>query len=333
MAGRTPLINKFKVGSSECEHPFTIPSKTIANGEHTLKIEICNSTYSKGKAQLERTFVVDNQPLQAAFIKPENEYKVFQGRTLHVQVQANKEIKDVRLRTLSQSYSCFQEAKNLFIYECFVPISCEENPSEYLLSMDLTDRVGNKLTLENKFQVVPYPFKKQTITVSAEKMKQEKAAGQATTVFEKTIEELVDKSPKEKLWQGAFCAPLDVKGISTEFGTVRTTQERGRYMHKGVDLLNAPKSIVWSSQDGVVVLKDRFELSGNTVVVDHGWGIFSLFYHLEDFADLKVGDRIRKGNPVGLLGKTGYANGYHLHWEMRVNNVAVDPMQWVSANF
>jgi hypothetical protein len=329
-----PLINKFKINAKECEHPFTIPTRTIANGKHTLKVELCNGTYKKVAASLERTFFVDNQPLQAAFIKPETDYKVLQGRTLHVQVQVSKDIKEMNLRTLSHVFPCFQESATSLVYECFVPIACEDNPNEYLLSVDITDHVNNKLTLDNKFQIVPYPFKKQTIQVAADKLKQEKEMGKATQEFEHAVEKLVAASPKEKLWHGAFCTPIDVKGISTEFGTMRTTQERGRYMHKGVDVLNAPKSVVWSSQDGTVVLKDRFELSGNTVIVDHGWGIFSLFYHLDDFAnDLKVGDRIKKGNPVGMLGKTGYANGYHLHWEMRINNTAVDPMQWANPTF
>jgi murein DD-endopeptidase MepM/ murein hydrolase activator NlpD len=115
--------------------------------------------------------------------------------------------------------------------------------------------------------------------------------------------------------------------------SVRTTQEKGRYVHKAVDVINMPKSVVWSTQDGVVVVKQRFVNSGNTVIVDHGWGVFSLFFHLDNFADINVGKKIAKGNPIGTLGKTGYATGYHLHWEMRVNNIPVDPLQWTKSNF
>ena len=104
-------------------------------------------------------------------------------------------------------------------------------------------------------------------------------------------------------------------------------------MHKGLDLANAPKSVVWAPHDGVVVHKERYAFTGNTVMIDHGWGIFSFFFHLDNFADIKVGQKIAKGNPIGTLGKTGYATGYHLHWEMRVNNVQVDPMQWTKTNF
>lgn len=104
-------------------------------------------------------------------------------------------------------------------------------------------------------------------------------------------------------------------------------------MHKALDVINLPKSVVWATQDGVVALKERYDVSGNTVVIDHGHGILSLFYHLDDFADLEVGQKIAQGKPVGTLGKTGYATGYHLHWEMRVRNNPVDPMQWTQETF
>ena len=101
-------------------------------------------------------------------------------------------------------------------------------------------------------------------------------------------------------------------------------------MHQGVDLINNPKSIVWAAQIGKVIIKDRFLLTGNTVVLDHGCGVFTLYGHLEEYAELEVGDMLKKGSPVGKLGMTGNATGYHLHWEVRVNNVPVDPLEWTS---
>jgi len=329
----SPLIESFKLHARESDHPFTISTKTIANGEHTLKIELTDTTFRKNTARVERNFLVDNVPLQAAFVKPDVGYKVFQGRTLHVQFQVNKEVKDAKIKALAHDYPCFPESKNSSVYEAYIPIACEEMPNEYLLSVEATDHVGNTINLDNKFQIVVYPFKKSTLQVSKEKVEEEKELGASKLDFERKMERLSLHSPGEKLWRGAFCTPIDVQRVTTEFGTVRTTQEKGRYMHKALDVVNAPRSVVWSTQDGIVVLKERFADSGNTVVVDHGFGILSMFFHLEDFADIEVGQKIAKGNPVGTLGKTGYAKGYHLHWEMRVNNVAIDPMQWTKTIF
>ena len=69
-------------------------------------------------------------------------------------------------------------------------------------------------------------------------------------------------------------------------------------------------------------------MSGNTVVLEHGMGVHSHYYHLNDFAEIEVGDVIGKGVKIGRMGKTGYATGYHLHWEVRIDNVAVDPLEW-----
>ena len=104
--------------------------------------------------------------MQAVFVKTGAPHKVFQGRTLHVQFQVNKEIKDAHINTLSRTFECFPESKNSKVYECFIPIECEEQPNEYLFSVDIEDKVGNALHLDNKFQVVVFPFKKEVITVT-----------------------------------------------------------------------------------------------------------------------------------------------------------------------
>lgn len=329
-----PLISDYKISGGDKEQPFVIPSKTMENGKHSLKIDFVDRTFAKNKIDLERSFVVDNVPLQAAFVKADSDYKVFQGRTLHVQFQVNKEIKEAAVHSNSGVYQCFPEAKGSLVYETFIPISCEENPNEYLMTVEIKDRVGNGLKLDNKYQVVLFPFVKQTLTIADEKLQEAReAAGDAHKNFEEVLQKLAEQSPKEKLWRGTFCTPIDVARVTCEFGTIRTTQHRGRYAHKALDVINKPKSVVWAPQDGVVAFIGQFEAGGNTVVLDHGWGILSMFYHLDGFANIEVGQKVAKGNPLGKIGKTGHATGYHLHWEMRVNNLPVDPMQWTQATF
>lgn len=328
-----PLVTKFKITCKPGGHSFTIPTKTIANGAHELTVDFVDNSYYQNKANLKRSFMVDNVPLQGTFVRTDSMQKVLQGRTLHVQFQVNKEVEQATASILSAKYECFPESKGSLIYECYVPVSCEEQPNEYLASVELVDKVGNTLRLDDKFQVVTYPFKKEFLHVSAEKVKEEEALGVDSALFESEIQKIVAESPREKMWRGAFCTPIDITRVTCDYGTVRTTQHRGRYAHKAVDVINLPKSVVWAPQDGIVVMKKRFALSGNSVVLDHGWGIISMFFHLDDFAPINVGDKISKGRPLGYLGKTGYASGYHLHWEMRINNVPVDPMQWTSATF
>lgn len=323
------LIANMRVKANQESHPFVIPTKTLNNGKHVLKIEFSDNTFNRNKVELTRDFYIDNLPLQAVLVKTGVPYKVFQGRTLHIQLQVNKEIKHAHINTLSHVFECFPETKGSKIYECFIPIECEEQPNEYLFSIDVEDKVGNLLHLDSKFQIVVFPFKKEVITVTPNKVQEEKSLGRDGKDLEDEIAKLSDQSPREKLWRGTFCAPIEIQRITCDYGTIRTTQHKGRYAHKAVDVINMPHSVVWAPQEGIVVLKDRFAPSGNTVIIDHGLGILSLFYHLEDFADIEVGQKIMQGNPLGTIGKTGFATGYHLHWEMRINNTPVDPMQWI----
>lgn len=324
-----PLVHNFSISKQSFEYPFTLNTKTLNNGKHTLVVKVVDGTFHKNTAHISYDFQVDNVPLQAAFVRQSSESRVFQGRTLHVQFQVNKPLKESQISLLSKTYQCFPEAKNSLVYETYVPIECEEKPNEYPFTVTCVDPVNNNVQLEGKVQVVGYPFKKQTLHVSAEKIAQEKAVSESQQQLDFKLAQLTQDSPKEKMWNGAFYVPTEVKWVATEFGVVRTTQEKGVYTHKAIDIANNPKSVIWATQDGKVVVKERYAYSGNTVVIDHGYGVLSLFFHLDSFADsLQEGQVIKKGNPIGKLGKTGYASGYHLHWEMRINNTPVDPMQW-----
>ena len=161
------------------------------------------------------------------------------------------------------------------------------------------------------------------------KMEHEKEISISQNLLHEQLEQLITQSPRKKLWHGPFLAPTEIQRISTDFGVIRITPERGLYAHKALDIVNTPKSLVWAPQAGIIIVMNRYAYSGNTVVIDHGYGIFTLLFHLDSFAPtLALGQKIQKGNPIGKLGMSGYASGYHLHWEMRINNIPVDPMQW-----
>lgn len=328
----TPIASQFLMNANE-EYPFIIPTKTVANGSHTLKTILTDHRFAKNTTILEIPFMIDNLPLTAFMIKQEDIIKVFQGRTLRVQIQVNKPVESIIASFLSQEYPFFPESEHSLIYEVYIPIDCQETPNEYLLNATVKDKVGNTVQLETKMQVIAFPFKKHTLHVSDQKMEDEEQFGPDNQEFEKRMVELTQNSVPKKLWRGTFCAPMDIAKITCEFGTIRTTQKKGRYAHRAIDAINTPRCVVWAPQSGLVVLKERFAFTGNTVVIDHGHGILSMFCHLDSFAKIAVGDLLSQGNPIGTMGKTGYATGYHLHWEMRIGNVPVDPLQWTRISF
>lgn len=333
-----PVVENHVIGKRTFEYPVAIPTTNAPDGEHTLKILVKSASYRGLSTEKEFKFILDNTPLQLAFMRATPEHKVFQGRTLHVQFQANKSIKNASIKVLAEQYPCMQERPSATVYECFVPIRGDENPSETVFTITVNDHVGKSEKLEGKLQIVPFPFKKQNLILSEsarEKFKKEIEIGKPENQLEIALERITKSSPQEKYWQGVFLPPCDMKekSITTEFGTMRTTRERGIYRHDALDIMASPKSVVCASQAGIVALIDRYAHSGNTVVIDHGYGIITMYFHLENFASIKVGDRIKKGTPLGTLGMTGYASGYHLHWELRVNNVPVEPMEWTTIDF
>ena len=324
------LIHRdFKINRRHIDHPISIPAKTIPDGLHTLKFEIVDGTKNQNKTNIERSFYTDNLDLQATLPPLASGYNVQQGRCLYIQLQVNKPIRSAQVSLLNGKYDFFPERKNGLLYEAIIPIECEQDAEQYPFSVELLDRLGNKMVLDGTFKVVAVPFKKKILNVAGNKLQSELEFTQLQEPdLEQALEKLANQSTPEKLWTGPFDVPIVMKGITTEFGVIRTSQDRGRRVHKALDLVADPKSVIWAAHNGVVVLKDRFTHSGNTVVIDHGCGVLSMYYHLHDFADVAVGQRVKKGHPLGRMGMTGYASGDHLHWEIRVKNVAVDPMQW-----
>ena len=323
------------VSRANFEQNFSFPVDALDNGKHQIRFIVISGAKHQNKVEIDKTFYIDNAQLQAGFIKPNSDNKVLQGRCFHLQFQVNKPIKQAVVTALAQQYCAYPESNGSLIYETFIPTDCDQHPSDYAFSIAIKDHVGNDFDLQGTFQVNAFAFKKKTLHVPSGALDREREFTELSEKdFENKMEELTAQSIKEKMWQGVFEVPLAMTAITTEFGIQRIAQERGCYVHKALDMVaSAPRSVVWASQSGIVVLKDRYVHSGNTIIIDHGWGILSMYFHLETYANLEVGQKIRKGNPIGTMGKTGYANGYHLHWEIRVGNVAVDPMQWTKKEF
>lgn len=323
------MHNEFKINRKQFDHPISIPMKSIPDGKHTIKFQIVDGTKQQNSCTIQRTFYTDNLGLQATLVPLSSGYKVLQGRCLYIQLQVNKPIKSAVAHVLQGEYEFIPEGKNSLIYEAYIPIECEQEAGQYTFSVDIVDRLGNKMTLEDSFQVISFPFKRKVLTITGNKLQTElEFTPLQEADLEIRMEQLANASAPEKLWTGLFDVPLVMKGITTDFGVIRTSQERGRKVHKALDLVADPRSVIWASNHGVIVLKDRFTHTGNTVVIDHGCGVLSLYCHLLDYANIEVGQKVKKGHPLGRMGMTGYASGDHLHWEIRVKNVAVDPMQW-----
>ena len=126
-------------------------------------------------------------------------------------------------------------------------------------------------------------------------------------------------------WRQAFIWPARGR-ISAVFGSQRIYRGEPGAPHSGVDVAGGAGAVVTAPADGVVILAATtpFTLEGNLLMIDHGMGLNSAFLHLSRI-QVKVGDVVRQGQPVGAIGMTGRANGPHLHWGMKWNDERVDP--------
>jgi hypothetical protein len=121
-------------------------------------------------------------------------------------------------------------------------------------------------------------------------------------------------------------------GTTGRFGDQRVFNGRKASVHYGLDLDGPRGAPVHAANDGEVVLARDCYFSGRTVVVWHGADVFTLYFHL-DRIDVRPGDKVRKGDRVGLLGSTGRATGPHLHWSARAAGLLVDPESLLGIDF
>ncbi|MDP3022383.1 MAG: M23 family metallopeptidase [Sulfuricurvum sp.] len=141
-------------------------------------------------------------------------------------------------------------------------------------------------------------------------------------------EEIYKHITAERYWNKPFIRPID--SITTsQYGSARTYNGVLKSYHGGVDFRAKTPLPILATNDGVVVLvKDRY-YAGGTVIIDHGEGVYSCYFHLSQF-DVKVGDPVIQGQEIGLSGATGRITGPHLHFGFMVQGIQTDPIEFMA---
>ncbi len=150
-----------------------------------------------------------------------------------------------------------------------------------------------------------------------------------------TLIELAERSRPEFMWRQSFLAMPNAQVMSS-FADRRTYlyggKEVDRQDHLGFDLAVTRQTAIPAANDGIVVLARYFGIYGNSVVLDHGYGLMSLYAHLSSLG-VKEGDRVARGQEVGRSGETGLAGGDHLHFTMLLRGLPVNPIEWWDAHW
>lgn len=135
------------------------------------------------------------------------------------------------------------------------------------------------------------------------------------------------KTTTDRLWEGNFILPL-TNNISTGFGTKRIMNKKKESIHTGVDIKGKTGEEVKASNSGRVILTEDLFFGGDTIVLDHGQGIFTVYMHLSSF-NVKPGDIVSKGDTIGFVGSSGRASGPHLHFGVKVMDANANPLSLV----
>ena len=219
----------------------------------------------------------------------------------------------------------------------------EESVNQWvaLQGIGLASRAGNySLIISGEFEGASFSYfqtirvgdgayERETLTVDPDLLDPE--LSKAESAF---LREVMDGASPDKLWQGYWGAPhpyIDV--INSEFGVDRSyNQGAFQGFHYGVDFGGGVGIEIWAPAPGIVIYSELLEVRGNATIIDHGWGIYSLYFHQSE-TKVSVGDVVESGQVIGLVGNTGRSSGAHLHWEIWANGEAVEPMDWINLVF
>jgi murein DD-endopeptidase MepM/ murein hydrolase activator NlpD len=254
---------------------------------------------------------------------------VVQGQTMLVEVESEDEL-DLSGRFLGQDLSF---ALGEGGYWALTGVDVLTPGGFYPLVLTITEtQTGDLLTMSEEFTVTEGSFTAYNVVVPADRQNLlDPAIAEAER---RKVNAAVAGVTEEQYWADVFGYPLagDLR-ITAPFGQ-RRSYSGGPVSsyHSGQDLGADEGVPVYAPAVGRVVLAEPLQVRGQVVILDHGWGVYTGFWHLSQI-DVTEGQMVERGQVVGLVGDTGLSTGPHLHWEMRVRGVPVDPFQWTQQTF
>ncbi len=206
-------------------------------------------------------------------------------------------------------------------YGAYVPIAYNRGVGEWPIEVTVGD-VTQTLTVA----VTQRDFAVQHMTISQTVADNTWNSAAANVEFRSTIYPLYEATDNEKRWDGKFIEPVTGYRLTTQYGLWRYTNGVYSERHSGIDMACALGTPVSAPQNGRVLYAGYLQLTGNTIVIAHGGGVKSIYYHM-DSLNVATDDVVATGQKIGEVGTTGYSTGPHLHFEVKIGSQSVDPFQ------
>jgi len=253
--------------------------------------------------------------------------EVSNGRTAILIFKKEQNIKYKKLVVGKRSYKIFTHPTDSKKLYALLPESYYKKPAtQEVKVVYIKDKKSMSKTL--LFKVVDGKYKKETIHVQKSKVNpRSKKVKQRTAREYAQAMKIYGRATPKNYATTPYIVPLNSK-ITSDFGKARVYNDTLKGYHSGTDFRAKMGTPIIASNDGKVVLATNRFYSGNSIIIDHGQGIYTCYYHLSKFKT-KKGDMVKKGEVIGLSGDTGRITGPHLHFSARVGGLQVDPLQLV----
>jgi hypothetical protein len=248
--------------------------------------------------------------------------EVYQGGSLLVSVTGAVESGTALL--FGEEHSLIQGAQSKFT---FVGVAIDQEPGTSQLQVQFTMPNGTKGTLVASIDVLSTDWTVDSLSFT-ERQTEDLLDPYVVSDENKQLAEVYATDTPEKLWEMGWQVPVDAP-LTARFGEQRSInggEPEGH--HGGTDIGAEQGTPVHAANHGRVVMARQMALRGNMVIIDHGGGVLTGYAHLAEFG-VAEGQMVKKGEVIATVGNTGLSTGAHLHWEMAVDGVMVDPYRFI----
>jgi murein DD-endopeptidase MepM/ murein hydrolase activator NlpD len=207
-------------------------------------------------------------------------------------------------------------------WRALVGIDLDMKPGTYTVIVNSAK--DSSVGTERELVIGPKTFPTRKLTVDQAFVTPPQSEQARIAADAKLLEQTWRSSPPDRLWSGPFVRPVPQEANS-RFGSRSIFNGKKLNPHGGADFMSPAGTPVHAPNAGRVVVARNLYFSGNTVIIDHGLGLFSTLAHFSEI-DVREGDRVEAGAVVGKVGATGRVTGPHLHWAVRANDARIDPI-------
>lgn len=209
-----------------------------------------------------------------------------------------------------------------------VGIDAGKTPGDYSLSVSIPNEENTIKTITVKKRDFPITELALTEELEEKGYTPSNIVENISTNEGVLIWQVLEKHTPKSYFDKFFLYPLDSVINVGAFGNIRKKGDVS-LRHLGVDLDAAVGTPVYAVNDGVVSFVEELTVYGKMIIIDHGLGIYSLYLHLNEFKVAK-GDKVTRGEVIGLSGSTGYSLGPHLHFSIKVKGANIDPLRFIN---